>query len=432
MVSKEEVLKALSVIIDPDLKKDIVTLGFIKELVISGPDVSFEMELTTPACPLKGMFKEEAEKVVKAVPGVGKVHVVMTSRQANAAKRTSGLKQVKSIIAIASCKGGVGKSTVSATTACELAQRGFKVGLLDCDLFGPSVPTLFNIHNQQIKQKDKMLIPIEVANGLKVMSFGFLLGDAPAIMRGPMVSGYIQQLLHSVEWGELDYLFIDMPPGTGDIQLTISQSIELDGAVIITTRASLSLVDVAKGILMFEKVNIPMLGVVENMAYFICDSCDKKHYIFGDQKSALSDRFGLDTLAHIPLDPARSKPFDNYETNEVNKDFVDNLVREIGRMSAAQEKAPEVELTDSKVIFKMENGDVKEVDNLHLRDSCRCALCVDEYTGVKTLKRENISADIKGLEATQLGNYATSIKWNDGHSSSIYPFKKIDEWAKGE
>jgi len=429
MVTKEEVLKALSVIIDPDLKKDIVSLEFIKELVINGGNVSFSCELTTPACPLKNMFKEECEKAAGAVEGVEKVHVVMTARAANPANKESGLGNVKSIIAVASCKGGVGKSTTSASIASELASRGFKVGLLDADIFGPSVPTLFNLHNAKVQRRGEMMVPVEV-NGLKVMSFGFLLGDSPAIMRGPMVSGYIQQLLHSVDWGELDYLFIDMPPGTGDIQLTISQSIRLSGAVIVTTRASLSLVDVAKGILMFEKVDIPMLGVVENMAYFICDECDKKHYIFGDQHSVLSDRFGLDTLAHVPIDPVRAKPFDTYESDDVNKELVDGLVREIGKASAEQTTPPKVELKPNEVSFTWDDGKNYAINNLDLRDSCGCALCVDEYTGVKTLKREDIPETIKAEDVVPLGNYAVSIKWSDGHTSSIYPYKKLDELAK--
>ncbi len=294
MVQKEDIMKVLSQIEDPDLHKDIVSLGFIKELIIDGTSVSFSIELTTSGCPLKNMFKSEAEKLVLSLEGVDKVHVVMTARQNRISNSSDSLKNVKHVIAVASAKGGVGKSTVAATLASEFAAKGFKVGLLDTDLFGPSLPTLFNIHESRIEQRDKMLIPADF-NGIKLMSFGFLLGDSPAIMRGPMVSGYIQQLLTTVEWGELDYLFIDMPPGTGDVQLTISQTIKLDGAVIVTTRSSLSLVDVAKGILMFEKVQIPTLGVIENMSHFICDNCDKEHFIFGKKRSDLSDRFGIET-----------------------------------------------------------------------------------------------------------------------------------------
>jgi len=424
MVQKEDVLKILSQIEDPDLHKDIVSLGFIKELVIDGSSVSFSIELTTAGCPLKNMFKSEAEKLVLSLSGVDKVHVVMTARQNRVSNSSDSLKNVKHVIAVASAKGGVGKSTVSATLAAEFAAKGFKVGLLDTDLFGPSLPTLFNIHESRIQQKNDMLIPMEI-NGIKVMSFGFLLGDSPAIMRGPMVSGYIQQLLTTVDWGELDYLFIDMPPGTGDVQLTISQTIKLDGAVMVTTRSSLSLVDVAKGILMFEKVQIPILGVVENMAYFICDNCDKEHFIFGEKRSDLSDRFGIETIAHIPIDSDRAKPFDKYKSNKVNSDLVNALIRQVGKASAIAVSAPEVKLMPDRVSFTWDGEDSFDIDNHTLRDSCKCALCVDEYSGEKTLKSDDIPKDIHALDATPLGNYAVSIQWSDGHTSSIYPYKTI-------
>ncbi|MBI9096963.1 MAG: P-loop NTPase [Spirochaetaceae bacterium] len=424
MIQKKDILKVLSQIEDPDLHKDIVSLGFIKELVIDGSSVSFSIELTTAGCPLKNMFKTEAEKLVLSIDGVEKVQVVMTARQTRYGNSSDSLKKVKHVIAVASAKGGVGKSTIAATLACEFAAKGFKVGLLDTDLFGPSLPTLFNIHESQIVQRENMLIPMEY-NGLKLMSFGFLLGDAPAIMRGPMVSGYIQQLLTTVEWGELDYLFIDMPPGTGDIQLTISQTIKLDGAVIVTTRSSLSLVDVARGILMFEKVQIPTLGVVENMAYFICDNCEKEHFIFGEKKSDLSERFGIETIAHIPVDSNRAKPFDTYETNAVNSDLADSLIRQVGKISADAVAPPEVKLLSDRVIFTWLGNPPIEIENHILRDACKCALCVDEYSGEKTLKTEDIPQDIHALEVTPLGNYAVSIQWSDGHTSSIYPYKTI-------
>jgi len=424
MATKEDVLKVLGQIEDPDLHKDIVSLGFIKELVIDGGSVSFSIELTTAGCPLKSMFKSEAERLVGELDGVESVHVVMTARQTRFANDSDSLKKVKHVIAVASAKGGVGKSTVSATLASEFASRGFKVGLLDTDLFGPSLPTLFNIHESQIMQRNNMLVPLDY-NGMKFMSFGFLLGDSPAIMRGPMVSGYIQQLLTTVDWGELDYLFIDMPPGTGDIQLTISQTIKLDGAVMVTTRSSLSLVDVARGILMFEKVQIPILGVVENMAYFVCDNCDKEHYIFGEKRSDLSDRFGVDTIAHIPIDQNRARPFDKYESNDVNRGLADSLIRQIGKMSSSVEKAPEVKLFPDRVSVTWEGEAPIEISNHLLRDSCQCALCVDEYSGEKTLKTEDIPADIHALESVPLGNYAVSIQWSDGHTSSIYPYKVL-------
>lgn len=423
MVTKDKVLKALSIIEDPDLKKDIVSLGFIKELVIDGGSVSFSMELTIAGCPLKNMFKDEATKVVKEIDGVEKVHIVMTSRDATISNKSGNLSKVKHIIAVASGKGGVGKSTISATLASEFSTMGFKVGLLDTDLFGPSIPTLFNVKDVGVNLEDKMILPREV-NGIKLISFGFLLGDAPAIMRGPMVSGYIKQVLTTVKWGDLDYLFIDMPPGTGDVQLTISQTIKIDGAVIVTTRSSLSLVDVVKGILMFEKVNIPILGVIENMSHFICDNCDKEHHIFGDKSSDLHKRFGIETLANIPLEGSRARTFENYKSNSINRDLTNNIIREVGRIKSQAVEIPDISLSPKHVSFIWKNS-VVEIDNIKLRDNCKCALCVDEYTGEKTLKTEDIPKDIHGLESTPLGNYAVSIKWSDGHSSSIYSYDTI-------
>lgn len=427
MVTKEDVLKVLSKIEDPDLHKDIVTLGFIKELIVDGSTVSFSMELTIAGCPLKNMFQKEATKLVEAIEGVEKVHIVMTSRDSKANNTNESLKGVTNIIAVASAKGGVGKSTVSATLASEFADKGYKVGLLDTDLFGPSLPTLFNINRVGVQQENKMYVPIE-HNGIKLMSFGFLMGDAPAIMRGPMVAGYIQQILTAVKWGELDYLFIDMPPGTGDIQLTISQTINLDGAVIVTTRSSLSLVDVVKGILMFEKVNIPILGVVENMSHFICDSCDKEHHIFGEERSNLASRFGIETLANIPLEGERGRSFEDYSSNEINSHLKDQLIRQLGKSKSIMVELPEVKLTKDDVSFLWKDGKEITVDNISLRDSCKCALCVDEYSGKKTLERESIPKDIHGTKAIKLGNYAVSIVWSDGHSSSIYPYSAIEEF----
>ncbi len=427
MVQKEEVLKALSRIDDPDLHKDIVTLGFIKELVIDGGTVSFAIQLTTPACPMKNKFKEAAEKLVGEIEGVKKVHVTMTAQNARKEKTDNGLKHVKQIIAVASAKGGVGKSTVAATLACELRDQGFRTGLLDCDLFGPSVPTLFNIPKAAVYQRENMLLPVE-KDGLSLMSFGFLMGDAPAIMRGPMVSGYMQQILLQVDWGELDYLIIDMPPGTGDIQLTLSQTVQVDGAVIVTTRAALSLVDVARGILMFEKVGVPMLGVVENMSHFICDGCGKEHAIFGEAK-APGERFGLETLARIPLEPGRGRNMESYKSGDLNKSLVDKVACALGKATGEKITPPSVVQEGSDVVFKWEDGRTWKINAVHLRSSCQCAVCVDEYTGEKILRDEDIPSDIRMEEATPLGNYALAVSWSDGHSSGIFPYPQLEALA---
>ncbi len=430
MITEKDILNALSQIIDPDFNKDIVSLGFIKNIKIEGKAVSFDIELTTPACPVRTEFQTKAEAAVKSLAGVERVSVQLTSRvpqqQNIMANVPTTITNVRSIIAISSCKGGVGKSTVAAHLALELAQRGFKVGLVDADIYGPSIPTLFNLQNISVYVNEKQqLIPIEKFK-LKIMSFGFLLGDAPAVMRGPIVTRYIQQILHNTAWGDLDYLFVDMPPGTGDVQITITQSVRLSGAVIVTTRQSLSLVDVARGILMFEKVDVPILGMIENMSYFICDNCDKKHYIFGGPTNTnLQDRFGIDTLAEIPLLPQLTLTIHQPITNDFIVQAVDKMVRALGKTSIMQKQVPEIRHDEAHVYLQWPDGTKLTVGNRDLRLSCRCALCVNEITGEQIFKEENIRADIMPKKITPLGNYAIGIDWNDGHSSGIYPYKMI-------
>lgn len=342
------------------------------------------------------------------------------------------LDAVKSIIAVSSCKGGVGKSTVAAYIAQNLSGRGFKVGLLDADIYGPSIPSIFDLHNTAVSVDGKKhFIPIE-RNHLKVMSFGFLLGDAPAVMRGPMVSQYIQQILHRTAWGGLDYLLIDMPPGTGDVQLTITQSVRLNGAVIVTTPQTLSLIDVARGILMFEKVSVPILGVIENMSYFICPDCSSRHAVFGPRAGkSLQERFGVEILATWPLSGkfARSVSFEMTKDSLV-RETVDKVMTALEKSGARQGQIPKVEFNARYVTLTWPDGTQARVANRDLRLSCGCALCVDERTGKKLLGEKDVRADIAPTAITPLGNYAVGIAWNDGHSSGIYPYKNVLEEAK--
>lgn len=432
-LTEDSVLNALKAIMDPDFNKDIVSLGFVKNIHIAGKDVSFDIELTTPACPVKSEFQKQAEESIKKL-GASRVSVQMTSKPVSkpsvAPNIPSTLATVRSIIAVSSCKGGVGKSTVAACLAKELAQRGFKVGLLDADIHGPSVPSLFNLYQVPMYTNEKnYIIPIEAGN-LKIMSFGFLLGDAPAVMRGPILTRYIQQLLHQTAWGDLDYLFIDMPPGTGDVQLTITQTVQLSGAVIVTTRQTLSLVDVARGILMFEEVKVPILGIIENMAYFICDKCEKKHYIFGGKETdTLKDRFGLETLAQLPILPELGGKFDKEFHNDYIKEAVDKVVMALGKTSIDAKQAPKIQFDEKEIRLEWAGGERLSVRNRDLRVSCRCAVCVNEMTGELLLDEKQIPADIKAKEVTALGNYALGVKWSDGHSSGIYPYETIKKLA---
>ncbi|MBF0489839.1 MAG: P-loop NTPase [Candidatus Omnitrophica bacterium] len=329
-----------------------------------------------------------------------------------------GLSKVKNVVAVSSCKGGVGKSTIAVGLARSLSAKGLKVGLLDADIHGPSLPTLFNLSSADVFINEfKMAVPVE-AEGLKLMSFGFLLGDAPAVMRGPIVASYIQQLLLQTDWGVLDYLIIDMPPGTGDIQLTITQSIRLTGAVIVTTPQTLSLVDVARGILMFEKVKVPILGVVENMAYFVCDSCSKKHEIFGARQS-LQKRFGTKILGEIPLLPGLS-------LGKYMSSVADALLVAIDDQGKEKDGVPQVSFDEKSIVLSYKDGRKIVLDNRQVRLACQCAVCVNEMTGQKVLNPAKVRLDIAPKEITPLGNYAVGINWNDGHSSGIFPYSLLE------
>ncbi len=333
------------------------------------------------------------------------------------------MKNVKHIIAISSCKGGVGKSTLACALAWELSHRGFKTGLLDADIYGPSLPSLLQLNKPQVQLNEfKMLSPIEY-KGLRLMSFGFLLGDAPAVMRGPIVTRYIQQLLFQTDWGELDFLILDMPPGTGDVQLTITQSIKLTGAVIVTTHHSLSLVDTARGILMFEKVKVPILGVIENMAYFLAPDTGKKYYIFGEQKAgALSTRFGVKTLVEVPIQEELSRPLSAYKANPYVQKAVDELLLAVQKIQSSHSDLKDAGFRDGRVVLVFSDGRELSAKAFDLRAKCPCALCVSEVSGQRLVDTKKIPVDINPQEILPLGNYAVGITWSDGHSSGIYPY----------
>lgn len=311
-VTEQDVLGALRPIVDPDFGRSIVDLGFIKNLRIEGARVSFDIELTTPACPVKAEFEKAARERVGALPGVGEVAVTMTANTRGRAATAGGPQQpqgdilpgVKNVLAVASGKGGVGKSTVAVNLALALRESGARVGLMDADVYGPSLPLLTGVTGRP-NTRDKKILP-HSGYGLKLMSMGFFVDESsPVIWRGPMVHGLVRQFLTDVEWGELDYLVVDMPPGTGDAALTLTQQAPLAGAVIVTTANDLSLIDARKGLSMFEKVSVPVLGIVENMSYFVPpDLPDRKYWIFGKGGGArVAKELGVDFLGEIPIDP---------------------------------------------------------------------------------------------------------------------------------
>lgn len=307
-LNESGILNSLRRVEDPDLHKDLVTLNMIKNLKIDGNNISFDIELTTPACPLKDLMKNNAIKAIKEdFPEVGNVVVNITS---NVRAHVDNVKDamlpgVKNTIAVASGKGGVGKSTVAVNLAVALAKDGAKVGLLDADVYGPSIPLMLGIDQKPKIYQDagsSKMLPLE-NYGVKLMSIGFLVDEnAPVIWRGPMASGAIKQFMSDVNWGNLDYLIYDLPPGTGDIQLTLVQTIPLTGAVIVTTPQEVALIDARKGLKMFERVNVPVLGIVENMSYFIAPDTGKKYDIFGlGGGKKLSEENNVPFLGEIPI-----------------------------------------------------------------------------------------------------------------------------------
>lgn len=303
-LSEELVLDSLKQIIDPDLRKDIVTLGFVKDLAIEGGSVSFRIVLTTPACPVKEQMEAEATEIVRGLDGVTNVKVTMDAEvpQGRGIANNIAIPGVKNIVAVSSGKGGVGKSTVAVNLAVALAMDGAKVGIMDADVYGPNVPMMLGTGYDQPEIENGQLIPIE-AHGIKMISMAVLVPpDKPMILRGPMLHGVVRQFLTDVKWGELDYLIVDMPPGTGDVQLSLAQLVPVQGAVLVTTPQEVSLSDVRRAVKMFEQVNVPVLGVIENMSYFIAPDTGNKYEIFGKgggQK--LADEYGLNFLGQVPL-----------------------------------------------------------------------------------------------------------------------------------
>ncbi|MFC1730174.1 iron-sulfur cluster carrier protein ApbC [candidate division KSB1 bacterium] len=302
-MTEEAVLNALRTIEDPDLHRDIVSLGFVKDIAIDGNNLSVTIELTTPACPVKDRLKTEAETALKALDGVHNLTVNMTARvrATKSELKDQMLPRVKNIIPIASGKGGVGKSTVSANIALALQKSGAKVGIMDADIYGPSIPLILGTKDLP-QQRGSVILPVN-QYGLKVISMGFFIQQNQAVVwRGPMLSKMVEQFLGGVDWGELDYLIIDLPPGTGDIQLTLCQSVPLTGSVIVSTPQDVAFNVARKAILMFNQLKSPVLGLIENMSHFICSNCGHEDHIFGSGGSEKASKdFNIPLLGSIPL-----------------------------------------------------------------------------------------------------------------------------------
>ncbi|KAL8237043.1 hypothetical protein R6Q59_018124 [Mikania micrantha] len=460
--AESDVLKALSQIIDPDFGTDIVSCGFVKDLLVddASGEVSFRLELTTPACPVKDMFEQKANEVVAALPWVKNVNVTMSAQPAKqifAAQLPAGLQTISNIIAVSSCKGGVGKSTVAVNLAYTLAGMGARVGIFDADVYGPSLPTMVSPENRllEMNPEKKTIIPTEYM-GVKMVSFGFA-GQGRAIMRGPMVSGVINQLLTTTEWGELDYLVIDMPPGTGDIQLTLCQVVPLTAAVIVTTPQKLAFIDVAKGVRMFSKLKVygiynskyilvcisdnlficfqvPCVAVVENMCHFDADG--KRFYPFGrGSGSQVVEQFGIPHLFDLPIRPTLSASGDSGmpevvadPQGDVAEIFQNLGVCVVQQCAKIRQQVSTAVMYDKSIkAIKVKVPNSNEEFLLHpaiVRRNDRSAQSVDEWTGEQKLQYGDIPEDIEPEEIRPMGNYAVSITWPDGFSQ-IAPYDQL-------
>ena len=306
----EKVIEALRPVEDPEIHKSLVELGMIRDVAVAEGVVSFKVVLTTPACPMKAEIERSCREAVKALPGVKEVRVDFGAEvpKGRVQADRQPIEGVKNIIAVASGKGGVGKSTVSVNLALALAQSGAQVGLLDADIHGPNIPIMLGLKNESPRAAGESILPMEI-HGLKVMSIGVLVpAESALIWRGPMLHSALQQFFRQVCWSPLDYLIVDLPPGTGDVPLSMTQTVPVSGAVIVTTPQEVALADVRKGINMFRKIEVPILGIVENMSYFVCPKCGERSEIFGSgggERSAM--QFAVPLLGRIPLETAIRK-----------------------------------------------------------------------------------------------------------------------------
>lgn len=364
-MTEAAILQALSNVQEPDLGKDLVTLNMIKDLTVEGNKVSFTIVLTTPACPMKDMMRTASENAIKIlVNKEAEITVNFTSNTSTIRKDNKEvLAGVKNIIAVVSGKGGVGKSTVSANLALALAEGGAKVGLMDADIYGPSIPIMFGVRGERPLMKDVdgkgMIIPLQ-KHGITLMSIGLLVDEKNAVVwRGPMASSAMKQFVTDVDWGELDYLIVDMPPGTGDIHLTLMQTVPVTGVVIVTTPQTVALADAKKAIAMFgqAQINVPIIGLVENMSYFTpAELPDNKYYLFGKEGGKrLADEYDLSFLGQIPLVQSireggdagiPSMVGDEEISKKAFRDFTSATVRNIAMRNAEMPKTQTIIITE--------------------------------------------------------------------------------------
>lgn len=301
-VTREQVIERLRTVKDPELYRDIVSLNMVKDVAIDGGRLNLHIELTTPACPMKDQIERDINKALKELPGVDSVQVEWSAQVRSSRRGATQLPGVKNIVAVGAGKGGVGKSTVAVMLAFGLRRMGATVGLLDADVYGPSIPTMTGLEGSKPMVKENMIIAPE-AGGVKVMSIGFMVDrDKALVWRGPMTHGVVKQFIEQVDWGELDYLVIDLPPGTGDVPLSLAQSIPMTGAVVVCTPQDVALMDARRAVRMYEQLQVPCLGIIENMSYYLCPKCGHRDELFAHGGAAsTAEELGVPFLGEIPL-----------------------------------------------------------------------------------------------------------------------------------
>lgn len=485
-VRAEDVLEKLKNVVDPDLHKDIVSLGFIKNLKIEdaenglgGFQVSFDVELTTPACPVKEQLKQQCEEQVLAIEGVKRVSVLMTAKTVG--RFTSGntsanprLSGIQNIIAVASGKGGVGKSSTTLQLAMALKDTGASVGILDADVYGPSMVLMTGCaataSSRKAESGEDLVVPVDF-EGISVISTAMFASASQAtILRGPMASSIIKQYLTQVDWGELDYLLIDFPPGTGDIQLTLAQCAEITGGVVVSTPQEVALIDARKAVAMFETLKVPVIGVVENQSYFICDGCDKKHFIYGSSGGRkIARQYGVPLLGQVPFYPKITELLDRGDADKLRgeKEIFSSYQKIAGQMASSlatlhknskdclshfsyswdqlketthepQQKSSAgggvkksfltgVGKKNNWLSLSWNDGSESLFSPSDLRKSCLCATCVDEHTGEKLLKERSVPDALEIVQVNSVGRYALQIIFSDGHRTGIYTFENLSQ-----
>ncbi len=418
-VTSELVLEKLKNVVDPDLHRDIVSLGFVKNLKLEtsgGTSVSFDVELTTPACPVKEELKKQCEDQVASIDGVTTVNVRMTAKTVG--RFTSGntsanprLSGIHNIVAVASGKGGVGKSSTTLQLAMALKETGASVGVLDADVYGPSMVLMTGCTAKPSSRKaengEELVVPVDF-DGISLISTAMFASASQAtILRGPMASSIIKQYLTNVDWGELDYLLIDFPPGTGDIQLTLAQCAEITGGVVVTTPQEVALIDARKAVAMFETLKVPVVGVVENQSYFVCDGCDKKHYLYGSAGGRkIARQYGVPLLGQVPFDPKITQALDQGKAEQLkDEDQIFPVYQAIAGQMASSLATLHKNSKDGLSHFSYSWEQLKEVTH-----------SVSQNGGTKQPPEAR-----KRIFLTAIGkkNNALCLVWNDG-SQSLY------------